>query len=94
MPKPVKKPLKPRKQRDANEAAFDAVQQAIRMAEEEITEPAPTFNAQLSAYMAKIGAKGGKIGGKKRLQTLTKERREEIALNAVRARWAKRKAKA
>jgi hypothetical protein len=38
----------------------------------------------------KGGEKGGKIGGKRRLVTLTPERRSEIAKNAAVARWAKK----
>jgi len=47
------------------------------------------FDAQYKAHMAKLGAKGGRKGGKRRLQTLTQEQRSEIALKAARARWAK-----
>jgi hypothetical protein len=39
--------------------------------------------------MAAMGRKGGKIGGKRRLQTLTPERRSEIAIKAAESRWAK-----
>ena len=39
--------------------------------------------------MAELGRRGGKKGGKRRLETLTKERRSEIALKAARARWKK-----
>jgi len=41
----------------------------------------------LSAYMAAIGRKGGKIGGKRRLTTMTKEERKKIASRAAKARW-------
>jgi hypothetical protein len=51
------------------------------------------FEVQLSAYMAKLGAKGGRIGGKRRMETMTYEQRSAIALKAVRARWTKAKAK-
>jgi hypothetical protein len=40
-----------------------------------------------------MGRKGGKIGGKLRAESLTAEQRSEIARNAVRARWAKRRTK-
>ncbi|HXI90484.1 MAG TPA: hypothetical protein VNH18_29490 [Bryobacteraceae bacterium] len=42
-------------------------------------------------YFRKQGAKGGKIGGKARSESLTPERRSEIAKKAVAAREAKRK---
>jgi len=43
----------------------------------------------LSSYMSAMGRKGGKIGGKKRLVTMTPERRREVALKAAQARWKK-----
>lgn len=42
---------------------------------------------ELSAYFAAIGRKGGRIGGKRRMETLTPTRRSEIATAAARARW-------
>jgi hypothetical protein len=51
------------------------------------------FRVLLSAHMAKLGAKGGRIGGKRRLETMTYEQRSAIALKAVRARWTKEKAR-
>jgi hypothetical protein len=41
--------------------------------------------------MAEMGRKGGRIGGKRRLETLSDRRRRQIARNAARARWAKHK---
>lgn len=40
-------------------------------------------------YLAKIGSKGGKVGGKRRLETMTAEQRSESARSAVQARWAR-----
>lgn len=42
-------------------------------------------------YLAKIGRKGGKTGGKRRLETMTDEQRSESARKAVQARWARAK---
>jgi hypothetical protein len=54
-------------------------------------EPAaPVPPSDLSAYMAAIGRKGGQIGGKRRLKTMTKEARRKVAAKAARARWNKR----
>jgi len=50
------------------------------------------LSAEALAFFKKEGAKGGKIGGKKRLTTITPERRSEIARDAATARW-KRKPK-
>lgn len=44
-------------------------------------------------HMRKLGAKGGKIGGKRRLVTMTAAEREAVALKAATARWAKRRPK-
>jgi hypothetical protein len=46
--------------------------------------------AAISAYMAVIGSKGGKIGGKRRLETMTLKRRSEVARKAAQARWARK----
>jgi hypothetical protein len=60
--------------------------------DETVTPPhGDPFQQQLSAYMAKLGAKGGKIGGKRRLETMSAAQRRSTALKAARARWGKRK---
>ncbi len=41
----------------------------------------------LSEVMREMGRRGGMIGGKRRLETLTDERRREIASEAAKARW-------
>lgn len=46
---------------------------------------------EVSRVMANLGARGGKIGGKRRMETMTPEQRSAVALKAARARWAKRK---
>ena len=43
----------------------------------------------LSQYMAAIGRKGGQIGGKRRLKTMTAEQRQKAARKAAKARWKK-----
>jgi hypothetical protein len=45
--------------------------------------------ANLSQYMASIGRKGGQIGGKRRLKTMTKAERSRVATKAAKARWKK-----
>ncbi len=49
---------------------------------------APT-TSEISRVMAAMGRKGGKVGGKKRAESMTPERRSEIALKAARSRWDK-----
>jgi hypothetical protein len=43
--------------------------------------------AQISRLMAELGRKGGKIGGKRRLKTMTAKERSEVAKKAAQARW-------
>ncbi len=93
MPKPVKKGRKAGPQRDVNLWARNLVERST--AEREPVLPAPNFKAQLSAYMSKLGTKGGQVSGKLRMQNLSEQDRREIASRAARARWeavAKRKA--
>jgi hypothetical protein len=47
----------------------------------------------LHQVMSAMGRKGGKIGGKRRLETMTGQERTAAALKAARARWAKKKRK-
>lgn len=47
----------------------------------------PPTKSQISMLMAHLGRKGGKIGGKRRLQTMTKKERADIARKAAHARW-------
>ena len=54
--------------------------------------PAPSFAEQLSAHMAKLGAKGGKVSGAKRME-MPEKQRVEIARKANAARWANHKKK-
>jgi hypothetical protein len=85
MPKPVKK--KRTSPRDVNQWARNIVDRTT-------AEPEPEFAiapAALSAYMASLGRKGGKVGGKRRLVTMTQAERTAVALKAARARWKKAK---
>ena len=54
-----------------------------------VTASSPPAN--ISEYMAAIGRKGGQIGGKRRLKTMTKEQRRKIAAKAAKARWKRAK---
>jgi hypothetical protein len=40
--------------------------------------------------MAAIGRKGGQIGGKRRLKTMTRVQKQNVAKKAARARWKKK----
>jgi hypothetical protein len=87
MPKPVKKR---RPSNDPKVLAFDMVRRSLE-AQETPTPAVPDFKEQLSAYMSKLGKKGGKASGAKRMEMPADERRA-IASKAARARWRKRKA--
>jgi hypothetical protein len=78
MPKRISKKLK-----DPNQiaAAFMALS----------VEDTPRDPALLSEIMAEMGRKGGRIGGKRRLKTMTPEARRSSASKAARARWAKKR---
>ncbi|MGA2736579.1 MAG: hypothetical protein ABSG65_03910 [Bryobacteraceae bacterium] len=49
--------------------------------------------ADIKAFFVEMGARGGRIGGKRRLDTISPERRREIAQKAIAARWAKKRDK-
>ena len=83
MPKPVKNR---QRQKDVNELAFDLVR---KVTEEE--PPEEPLRVNLSKYMADIGRKGGKVGGKRRLQTMSAAARKRVATKAAKARWARAK---
>jgi hypothetical protein len=78
---------------DVNQAAHLMVERSTAEPESERpAEQAPkTTKSEISRVMAVMGRKGGKIGGKRRLETMTSEQRSQIALKAAQARWAKRK---
>jgi hypothetical protein len=46
------------------------------------------FPQDLSEYMAAIGWRGGRIGGKQRLNTMSAKRRRGVAVKAARTRWS------
>ena len=81
---------KGKRPRDPNQLAKWIVEQSTSEAPEpeSVTPPIP---ADLSAYMAAIGRKGGQIGGKRRLKTMTKAQRSKIAAKAAKASWKKAK---
>lgn len=73
------------------ERSKDVNQLARQLVEESPDEPGnklPT-KAQISALMAELGRKGGRIGGKRRMKTMTAKERSDIARRAATARWKK-----
>jgi len=75
---------------DINQAAFQMVQRSTAEPEE-VAKPKPRVSPAVSRIMSRMGIKGGRIGGKRSLETMTPEDRRERASLAARARWAKRK---
>jgi hypothetical protein len=57
--------------------------------ETDVTIALPS-KSQISLLMAQLGRKGGKIGGKRRLETMTGRERTAIARKAAQARWAQK----
>jgi len=75
---------------------LDVVQNARRVVETSIQESEMSFTvisnpSILSRVMAEMGRRGGRIGGKRRLETMTDQHRSEVASKAAKARWAKAK---
>jgi hypothetical protein len=84
MPKRISK----ERSQDVNQAAFQMVQ---RLTEGDQLPPAKITTSEISRVMAAMGRRGGQIGGKRRMATMTPEKRKEVAQNAAKARWAKKK---
>jgi hypothetical protein len=68
---------------------LDVVQNARRVVLESVQEFEPVGASLVSRVMAQMGRKGGRIGGKRRLETMTDEERSRIARLGAKARWAK-----
>lgn len=82
-----------KKERKKNRQPEEDINQlAYRLVKESTSEPDPMTKAQISHLMAAMGRKGGKIGGKRRMVTMTAEERSQIALKAAKTRWAKKNA--
>jgi hypothetical protein len=79
---------KGKRPRDPNQLAKWIVEQSTSEAVAESPVQAPP---NLSAYMAAMGRKGGKVGGKRRLVTMTAAARKRAASKAAQARWGKKK---
>ena len=74
--------------------ALDPVRNARRVVLESVESTESMSVTLISQVMSAMGRKGGKIGGKRRLITMTPEHRRQVAVNAAKTRWAKTKPKA
>ena len=89
MPKRTSRPKRP--------PGLDTVQNARRVVLESVGEidPAPetlpTSASLISQVMAEMGRKGGRIGGKRRLETMTDRQRSQVARKAAQTRWSKKR---
>jgi hypothetical protein len=77
-----------------NQAAFEMVRRST--AEEPVSEVVIVSDAKpskddISRVMAEMGRKGGKIGGKRRMETMSQTQRTKVAKKAAKARWSKLK---
>lgn len=70
---------------DVNQAAFEMVSRSVST--ETRPKSSKASKAEISRVMSAMGRKGGRIGGKRRLETMTPEERRTRALNAAKARW-------
>ena len=68
------------------------IQEMTERSEQMLPKPLPV-SAEISKYMAELGRRGGKKGGKARMTTMTQEERSHAAYKAVQARWAEQKKK-
>ena len=85
---------KGKRPRDPNQLAKWIVDQSTSDEPEPSPDEAPTGQPPtISQYMAAIGRKGGQIGGKQRLKTMTPAARKRVAKKAAKARWGKSKPK-
>jgi hypothetical protein len=77
--------------RTRTDVKLDSVQNARRVVLESIASTETVELTLVQKVMREMGAKGGKIGGKRRLETMTDEQRKRSARKAAKARWAKAK---
>jgi len=70
---------------DINQAAFQMVRRSTGT-----DTPEKVTSSDISRVMAAMGRRGGKIGGKRRMQTMTPEERSAVALKAAKTRWSKK----
>ena len=80
--------------RDAQPAGRNqAAYQMVRRSTQTDPEPNPpkVSRSEIARVMAAMGARGGRIGGKRRMETMSAAERREIAAKAAKTRWAKHK---
>ena len=80
--------------RSSSGQKLDAVQNARRVIMEATETTTEVTLTVVSQVMSEMGRKGGLVGGKRRLETMTSKQRSAVAKKAAKARWKKAKQKA
>jgi len=75
--------------RTRNTENLDPVQNRRRVVLESVESTETVSLSIVQQVMREMGARGGKIGGKRRLETMTDAQRKRSAQKAAKARWAK-----
>jgi hypothetical protein len=78
------KRIKHERPADVNQLAHRHVDLSTQ---EETSDTELPTKHQVSLLMATLGRKGGKIGGKRRLETMSAKERKDVARKAAKARW-------
>ncbi len=61
----------------------------LEMVRRSTAETPKVSSSDISGVMAAMGRKGGKIGGKRRMETMSATERSAVAAKAAKTRWAK-----
>jgi hypothetical protein len=88
MAKSISKSGKPQKlPTDANQRMHVIASRLTPMAE--APKPPDVTQDEIRRVMSALGHRGGKKGGKRRMETMTQKQRSDIAFKAAQARWNK-----
>lgn len=85
--------------KDLNQAAFEMVRRSTLEHPEErpnevlivVPRESKPSKSEISRVMAEMGRRGGQIGGKRRLETMSQAKRTQIAKKAAKERWKNHK---
>jgi hypothetical protein len=91
MPKRISTEKRPRKPTDFSQLAFQLMKESTEKREAGAIPERTGVSKAISRVMAQMGSRGGKIGGKRRLVSMTPEPRSQVASDAAKARWKKRR---
>jgi len=86
MPKRISRDARPS---DINQAAYQMVRRSTQPDQE--PNPPKVSRSEISRVMAAMGQRGGRIGGRRRMETMSAAERRKVAAKAAKTRWAKHK---